>query len=226
MTQQERQFIVERAQGCCEYCRTRQDYATQNLAIEHVQPRSQGGNDSLDNLALSCPGCNGHKYNKTQAQDPESLEIVALYNPRIQDWTTHFAWSYDYSALIGLTPTGRATIELLQLNRLGIRNIRLGMLARGDHPNLSQAEMIQIKLLNQINQTMLPAQYVRFQELIQKRDSSIIAEVELQELIGITDEIETRDVKRLEALIELSQIRGVSLDELMQNLGLKREFRG
>ena len=86
--------------------------------------------------------------------------------------------------------------------------------------------MIQIKLLNQINQTMLPAQYVRFQELIQKRDSSIIPEVELQELIGITDEIETRDVKRLEALIELSQIRGVSLDELMQNLGLKREFRG
>ena len=73
---------------------------------------------------------------------------------------------------------------------------------------------------------MLPAQYVRFQELIQKRDLSIIPEVELQELIGITDEIETRDVKRLEALIELSQIRGVSLDELMQNLGLKREFRG
>ena len=31
---------------------------------------------------------------------------------------------------------------------------------------------------------------------------------------------------RLEALIKLSQIRGVSLDELMQNLGLKREFRG
>ena len=73
---------------------------------------------------------------------------------------------------------------------------------------------------------MLPAQYVRFQELIQKRDLSIIPEVELQELIGITDEIETRDVKRLEALIELSQIRGVSLDELMQNLGLKHEFRG
>ena len=73
---------------------------------------------------------------------------------------------------------------------------------------------------------MPPLQRARFEMLVEKRDSDIITTLELEELISIIDEIEARDVMRLEALIKLSQIRGVSLDELMQNLGLKREFRG
>ncbi len=223
MTRKDRLLIVERALGCCEYCRTREDYATQNLAIEHVLPRSQGGSDLLDNLALSCPGCNNHKYNRIHAQDPESLETVALYNPRTQDWHLHFAWSYDYGAVFGLTPTGRATVEILQLNRSGLRNIRLGMLACGDHPNLSQTERHEIKLLNQINQTLSPLQRTLFEELVTKRELNIISAPELEELISITDEIEARDVVRLKALIELSQMRGLTLDELMQNLGLNHK---
>ena len=88
-----------------------------------------------------------------------------------------------------------------------------------------QPEEIQIKLLNQINQTMPPLQRARFEVLVEKRDSDIITTLELEELISIIDEIEARDVMRLEALIKLSQIRGVTLDELMQSLGLDRNNR-
>ena len=88
-----------------------------------------------------------------------------------------------------------------------------------------QPEEIQIKLLNQINQTMPPLQRARFEMLVEKRDSDIITTLELEELISIIDEIEARDVMRLEALIKLSQIRGVTLDELMQSLGLDRNNR-
>ena len=81
-----------------------------------------------------------------------------------------------------------------------------------------QPEEIQIKLLNQINQTMPPLQRARFEVLVEKRDSDIITTLELEELISIIDEIEARDVMRLEALIKLSQIRGVTLD-LRRNKG-------
>ncbi len=46
----------------------------------------------------------------------------------------HFAWSADFSLIIGLTPTGRATVEALQLNREGVVNLRRALYALGEHP--------------------------------------------------------------------------------------------
>jgi hypothetical protein len=40
-----------------------------------------------------------------------------LFNPRTQAWTDHFAWSQDGSRVLGLTPSGRATLERLRMNR-------------------------------------------------------------------------------------------------------------
>lgn len=90
--------------------------------MEHIIPRSQDGKTTLDNLALACQGCNGHKYNKTEGSDPVRGEIVSLYHPRQQKWSSHFRWNDDYTLIVGLTPTGRATIEALQLNRNGVVN--------------------------------------------------------------------------------------------------------
>jgi 5-methylcytosine-specific restriction endonuclease McrA len=55
-----------------------------SFAIEHILPRDKNGPTTLDNLALSCQGCNSHKYNKTVGQDSLSNETVALYHPRQQ----------------------------------------------------------------------------------------------------------------------------------------------
>ena len=134
VTAQQKQAVVERAQGCCEYCRSQARFATQPFSVEHSKPRSQGGKTTLDNLALACQGCNNHKYTKTEGRDPVSGDIVPLYHPRQQRWYDHFTWNDDFTLIIGLTPTGRATVEALQLNREGIINLRRILYAMGEHP--------------------------------------------------------------------------------------------
>lgn len=53
-----RQIVVARAGGACEYCRLLEAATGVTFHVEHVLPRAQGGNTTLANLALSCPGCN------------------------------------------------------------------------------------------------------------------------------------------------------------------------
>lgn len=134
VTVQERQFIAERARGRCEYCRSPVDFATQSFSVEHISPISRGGETSMNNLALACPGCNGHKYTKIEAPDPADGAIFPLYNPRTQSWRDHFNWSEDFTRIIGLTPTGRATVRALQMNRPGIMNMRRVLFVSGLHP--------------------------------------------------------------------------------------------
>ena len=126
--------VIERAQGRCEYCQSRADYTTEPFAVEHIMPVSRGGTSALDNLAFSCSGCNGHKYNRTEAPDSTDRILVPLYNPRQQRWQDHFCWSDDHTQIIGLTPTGRATVEALQMNRIGLVNIRQVLYLIGKHP--------------------------------------------------------------------------------------------
>ncbi len=134
VTAQQKKAVAERAKGCCEYCRSQARFAIQTFSVEHIIPRSQGGNTTLDNLALSCQGCNNHKYNKTEGRDNLNGNFVSLYHPRQQRWSEHFAWNNDFSIVIGLTPTGRATVETLQLNREGVVNLRQVLYVIGEHP--------------------------------------------------------------------------------------------
>jgi 5-methylcytosine-specific restriction endonuclease McrA len=113
VTAQQKKVVAERANGCCEYCRSQVRFAIQPFSIEHIIPRSAGGETVLDNLALSCQGCNNHKYNKIEGRDPVSGELVPLYHPRKQRWSEHFAWNGEFTRIIGLTPTGRSTVDLL-----------------------------------------------------------------------------------------------------------------
>lgn len=134
LSRQVRRLVRERAQGCCEYCLSQEGYATQGFSVEHIMPRHMGGDNAADNLALACQGCNNFKYNKTSACDPASRQMVPLFHPRQQQWHEHFAWNHDCTLLIGLTPTGRATVEELRLNRPGVVNLRRLLLFIGRHP--------------------------------------------------------------------------------------------
>ncbi len=134
ITAELRQRVAERAGGCCEYCRSQAKYAPQSFSAEHILARAKGGATTLDNLALACQGCNNHKYDKTEARDPASGELAPLYHPRRDRWDEHFAWSDDYSLIIGLTPTGRATVDTLLLNRDGVVNLRRLLYAHDEHP--------------------------------------------------------------------------------------------
>lgn len=134
VTAQQKRVVVKRAQGCCEYCRSQARFAMQSFSVEHIVPRSRGGKTTLDNLALACQGCNNHKYIKTEGQDPVTGEFVSLYHPRQQRWRDHFAWNEEFTLIIGLTTTGRATVETLRLNREGLVNLRRTLYAMAEHP--------------------------------------------------------------------------------------------
>lgn len=134
VTTEQRQVVAERAQGCCEYCWSQAHYATQSFSVEHIIPRSKGGATILDNLALSCQGCNNHKYNKTEGVDPANQAFVPLYHPRLDSWRDHFVWSDDYLFILGITSIGRATVATLHLNRDGIVNLRRILYQVGEHP--------------------------------------------------------------------------------------------
>lgn len=129
-----RKMVIERAHGRCEYCQSWMHNAIHPFNIDHIISEKQGGNENPENLALSCGGDNNNKGERTTAIDPVTKEEVPLYNPRKDEWLAHFAWSEDFLEMVGLTPTGRATIELLKLNREGLRNMRRLTIASGEHP--------------------------------------------------------------------------------------------
>src|SRR5438477_12594852 len=99
-----------------------------------MRPRSRTGRRSHANLALTCQGCNNHKYNRTKARDPISGETVGLFHPRRDRWTDHFGWSDDGTQILGLSRIGRATVEALQLNREALVGLRRVLVEAGEHP--------------------------------------------------------------------------------------------
>lgn len=129
-----REIVIIRAKGYCEYCKIPKAYTTKTFEIEHIIPTSKGGESILLNLALACGGCNSFKHIRIEAKDPVSQNTVQLFNPRTQKWEDNFIWSENYISIIGITPTGRATIATLQMNRIELQNLRKVLSLIGEHP--------------------------------------------------------------------------------------------
>jgi hypothetical protein len=75
-------------------------------------------------------------------------------------------------------------------------------------------------LLKEINLGLSPETWSEYHTLIAKRQAETLTAVEQQQLIEISDRLESANVRRMKALIELSDLRGQSLDSLMQQLGI------
>lgn len=133
-TETQRNEVFARAKGFCEYCLSPEKYSSSTFEVEHIHPISKGGKTVLSNLALSCPSCNKFKSHRIEAIDPQTGETVLLYNPRKGVWKKHFKWSADFTQIIGLTETGRATVRVLKLNRRNLLNLRKLLRLYGEHP--------------------------------------------------------------------------------------------
>ncbi|NUO82190.1 HNH endonuclease [candidate division KSB1 bacterium] len=127
-----RRLVIQRAGARCEYCRLAQVRQEATFHIDHILPIKQGGKTIVENLALACMSCSLHKAARFKALDIVSGDDVQLYNPRRDSWNTHFEWHGDY--IIGLTATGRATVEALKLNRTLALAIRHEEAMLGRHP--------------------------------------------------------------------------------------------
>ena len=61
-----RRNLFARDRNQCQYCGNH--FPTSELSIDHVQPRSQGGPDTWENLVCACVKCNAKKGGRTPSQ--------------------------------------------------------------------------------------------------------------------------------------------------------------
>jgi hypothetical protein len=129
-----RRQVADRANGYCAYCRCAERLMGVTFEIDHIIPESHGGSTDLENLCLSCPMCNRFKTNRLLVLDPITQELVPLFHPLREEWNTHFQWIDNNCRLLGLSPTGRATIETLRMNRSAIVQLRQYWVTLELHP--------------------------------------------------------------------------------------------
>lgn len=111
-----KEIVRKRASYLCEYCHSPERISTTRFTVDHLIPKSIGGADDLDNLALAYRRCNERRYNFVAGYDSETKAVVPLFNPRQQIWSEHFLWSANGRTIIGVTPIGRATCNRLDMN--------------------------------------------------------------------------------------------------------------
>lgn len=111
-----RRLVEERAGDRCEYCLLPAKLSFFPHEVDHVIPEKHNGKTEADNLALACWRCNRHKGTDLGSFDPETNYFSFLFNPRTQLWAEHF--QLQSFQIIGVSPAGRTTAFLLQLNTL------------------------------------------------------------------------------------------------------------
>jgi len=112
--------VRQRARHRCGYCLCSETLLGMPMEFDHLIPQAAGGTTREENLWLACRRCNAFKGTQTHAYDSQNAEWMALFNPRQQVWSDHFAWSEDGTEIIGKTPCGRATVAALKMNNAEI----------------------------------------------------------------------------------------------------------
>ena len=76
-----RRNLFKRDHSTCQYCGCQP--GTEELTIDHVIPRAQGGQTTWENCALACVPCNARKANRTPDQAGMKLRRVSG-SPRLE----------------------------------------------------------------------------------------------------------------------------------------------
>jgi hypothetical protein len=126
------QAVRTRAGGLCGYCHAPQAYYPERFQIDHIVARQHGGETSLENLALCCIECNRRKGPNISSVDPQTRQRTDLFDPRRDTWRDHFAWRG--ATLSALTPAGRATVAILEINRHPRVSVRQTLIDEGVFP--------------------------------------------------------------------------------------------
>ena len=97
-----RRNIYKRDRFTCQYCGSQP--GTEELTVDHVVPRAQGGASTWENCVLACVRCNNRKANRTpdQAHMPLRMRPVrpawrplyAIRNRRIDSWSRFVSEAY------------------------------------------------------------------------------------------------------------------------------------
>ncbi|HEV8717515.1 MAG TPA: HNH endonuclease signature motif containing protein [Candidatus Binatia bacterium] len=125
-----RPLVWQRAAHRCEYCHVPADVALLPFQVDHIIAEKHGGLTTTENLALSCERCNSHKGPNIAGYFEGAH--VPLFNPRQDCWADHFAWNGP--VLVGKTPVGKVTIEVLAINLPYRVALRAALIEEGIFP--------------------------------------------------------------------------------------------
>jgi hypothetical protein len=100
--------------------------------MEHIIAKQHGGSEEPGNLALACHRCNLRKGPNLTGIDPLTNELVALFNPRRDQWQDHFR--IRIVRIEGTTSIARATVQVLAMNDARRLDLRQELLGRGEFP--------------------------------------------------------------------------------------------
>jgi 5-methylcytosine-specific restriction endonuclease McrA len=93
-----RHTVFARDEHRCQYCGHR--FSSSELSLDHVIPRSRGGNTTWENVVCCCVGCNIRKGGRTPAEAHMKLVVkpirpkrsplitLKLRNPKYECWRT------------------------------------------------------------------------------------------------------------------------------------------
>ena len=89
-----RALIYQRDDNTCQYCGSQK-----KLTVDHVIPRSRGGQDTWENMVVACSSCNTKKGNTLLEQTgmklkrtPRPMEnkiILKLYKSNVSEWKSY-----------------------------------------------------------------------------------------------------------------------------------------
>ncbi|EAW43404.1 STAS/SEC14 domain-containing protein [Nodularia spumigena CS-584] len=96
----------------------------------------------------------------------------------------------------------------------------IALQAQRTAPSLMQQES---ELLLKINQVISVEIQNYYNDLIAKRDTETLTDEEHRELLSLTEQIEKQQAQRIEYLVELANLRGISLNALMESLGIQMQ---
>ena len=75
-----RRNLFKRDRYTCQYCGVQP--GSEELTIDHVLPRSRGGQSTWENCVLACVACNKHKADRL----PDEVRMKLLHRPKRPKW--------------------------------------------------------------------------------------------------------------------------------------------
>jgi 5-methylcytosine-specific restriction endonuclease McrA len=97
-----RRNIFKRDRFACQYCGVQP--GSEELTLDHVVPRAQGGESRWDNCVLACLRCNTHKADRTPQQagmrlkhkpiQPKWNPLYAFNQVRVESWSKFVSEAY------------------------------------------------------------------------------------------------------------------------------------
>ena len=89
-------------------------YDQQRASELAAKVRHDGALTDREAPIFACFYCHSYHAMEPVGIDPQTREMVTLFQPRRQEWSEHFRW--QGATLLGRTPIGQATLQVLCLN--------------------------------------------------------------------------------------------------------------